>query len=347
MPSLHASYLAGLRFGASELGTIHRLGEARGRQDLFLRQFPEQLETLRTHALVESTESSSRIEGVVAGPGRVADLVVRQAEPRNRSEQEIAGYRDALQMIHESHADMRLTQNVILQLHQTLYRYQPGVGGRWKSADNEIVERDARGATIRVRFRPTAAVATPQAIADLLAAYEAATRDAIADPLVVLPLTVLDFLCVHPFTDGNGRVARLLSLLLLYHFDYRVGRYISVERIIEESRETYYEALERSSERWHDSAHDAHPWLAYVWGVLIRAYREFEARVETLKGSKTEQVRAAVARRMGAFGIAEIEHDCPGVSRDMVRHVLRQLRAERMVEVKGHGRGAKWHRAVP
>jgi len=342
MPSLQPSYLTGLRFDTSELSTIRRIGEARGRQDLFVRQFPEQLDTLRTNAILESTESSNRIEGVVAAPGRVADLVVRRAEPRTRSEQEIAGYRDALQLIHESHADMRLAQNVVLQLHHMLYRYQPGTGGRWKSADNQIVEREADGTVVRVRFNPTPAVATPQAMADLSTHYHDAVAGSLADPLVLLPLAVLDFLCVHPFTDGNGRVGRLLSLLLLYHFDYQVGRYVSLERLIEESRETYYEALALSSRAWHEHTHDAHPWLNYFWGVLIRAYGEFEARVESLQGSKTQQVRAAVARRLGPFGIADLEHDCPGVSRDMVRHVLRQMRVEGRVKVEGRGRGAKW-----
>ena len=342
MPSLQPSYLTGLRFDTSELSTIRRIGEARGRQDLFVRQFPEQLDTLRTNAIVESTESSNRIEGVVAAPGRVADLVVRRAEPRTRSEQEIAGYRDALQLIHESHADMQLAQNIVLQLHHMLYRYQPGTGGRWKSADNQIVEREADGTVVRVRFNPTPAVATPQAMADLSTHYHDAVAGSLADPLVLLPLAVLDFLCVHPFTDGNGRVGRLLSLLLLYHFDYQVGRYVSLERLIEESRETYYEALALSSRAWHEHTHDAHPWLNYFWGVLIRAYGEFEARVESLQGSKTQQVRAAVARRLGPFGIADLEHDCPGVSRDMVRHVLRQMRVEGRVKVEGRGRGAKW-----
>jgi len=156
------------------------------------------------------------------------------------------------------------------------------------------------------------------------------------------PLAVLDFLCIHPFTDGNGRVARLLTLLLLYHSNYQVGRYVSVERIIEQSRETYYDALESSSHLWHKNRHDAHPWLEYVWGVLIRGYGEFEERVDTLKGSKTEQVRAAVGRRLGAFAISDIENDCPAVSRDMVRHVLRQMRAEGLIQVVGRGRGAKW-----
>jgi Fic family protein len=342
MSSFRPDYLLRLRFGPAEVGVIRRLGEARGRQDLFVRQHPERLDTLRTHAVVESTESSNRIEGVVAPPGRLADLVVKRAEPRNRSEQEIAGYRDALQLIHQTHASIPISVNVILQLHQMLYRYQPGTGGRWKGTDNQIVERDARGRTLRVRFDPTPAVLTPQSMADLTDGYREAVNAGLADPLVVVPLAVLDFLCVHPFTDGNGRVARLLSLLLLYKFAYRVGRYISLERIIEESRETYYEALERSSQGWHHNQHDAMPWLSYFWGVLIRAYDEFEARVATLQESKTGQVRAAVRRRFGGFTIAEIERDCPGVSRDMVRHVLRQMRADGLIRVDGHGRGARW-----
>lgn len=342
MQSLNSAYLERLSFDASELSAIQRLGEARGRQDLFVRQFPEQLETLRTHAMVESTESSNRIEGVVVAPGRVVELVVRHAQPRDRSEQEIAGYRDALQLIHESHDSMPFAPNVVLQLHHMLYRYDAAAGGRWKTADNEIVERDTAGRVARVRFSATPAVSTPQAMSDLADAYRAALDERRIDPLVAVPLAVLDFLCIHPFTDGNGRTARLLTLLLLYHFDYHVGRYISLERIVEESRETYYEALERSSQGWHEASHDAHPWLRYFWGMLIRAYGEFEVRVETLQGSKTEQVRASALRRLGAFAISDIEKDCPGVSRDMVRRVLRQLRDEGVLRVEGVGRGAKW-----
>jgi Fic family protein len=242
---------------------------------------------------------------------------------------------------------MRFTENVVLQLHTMLYRYQPGSGGRWKSTDNQIVERDGAGDVVRVRFTPTSAVSTPQAMSNLVTHYQSAIDSRLAEPLVAVPLAVLDFLCIHPFTDGNGRVARLLSLLLLYHFNYHVGRYISLERIIEESRGTYYDALERSSRGWHDHTHDTHPWLEYFWGVLIRAYGEFEERVATLKGSKTDQIRAAVARRVGAFGIADIERDAPGVSRDMVRHVLRQMREEGLVKVEGTGRGAKWRAVQP
>ncbi len=242
---------------------------------------------------------------------------------------------------------MAFTTNVVLQLHSMLFRYLPSEGGIWKATDNEIVERDAQGRVTRVRFTPVPAVGTPGAMQALATTYDTAQREGRYDPLILVPLAVLDFLCIHPFRDGNGRMARLLTLLLLYHFRYHVGRYISLERVIEESKETYYEALERSSQRWHEGRHDTRPWLDYFWGVLLRAYREFEERVGTLslgRGSKTQQVREAVSRRLGPFSISDIEADCPGVSRDMVRVVLRQLRDERAITPQGKGRGARWIR---
>src|SRR6266850_668019 len=322
MPSLASEYLNDLSFSTQQLASIHRLGEARGRQQLFMQQVPQQLEALRHSAVIESTESSNRIEGVVVAAGRIAELVDEDATPRNRSEHEIAGYRDALWLIHDSHEAMPFSANLILQLHSMLFQYMAGQGGLWKSTDNEVVEKDRQGRIVRVRFKATPAVATPHAMDTLAADYGRAIRDQDADPLVLIPLAVLDLLCIHPFRDGNGRIARLTTLMLLYQSEYRVGRYLSLERIIEQSKDTYYEALERSSQRWHASGHDPHPWLDYFWGVLIRAYREFEERVERLKGSKTDQVRQAVLRRTGPFGISDIEADCPGVSRDMVRHVL-------------------------
>ncbi len=347
MRSLTPEHLASLAFDAAQLATIQRLGEARGRQDLFVAQIPEQLEILRRAAAVESSESSNRIEGVVAAPGRVEALVLKAAAPRDRSEQEIAGYRDALQLIHDSHEHMALTTNMVLQLHSMLFRYLPSEGGVWKATDNEIVERDAQGGVTRARFKPVPAVATPGAVQGLTNAYGSAEREGRFDPLILVPLVILDFLCIHPLRDGNGRMSRLMTLLLLYQSRYRVGRYISLERVIEESRETYYEALERSSQGWHDGRHDTRPWLNYFWGVLLRAYGEFEERVGTLskgRGSKTQQIREAVGRRSGPFSISDIEDDCPGVSRDMVRVVLRQLRAEGVISPRGKGRGAHWVR---
>lgn len=348
MKSLDLHYLARLSFSSAEAAALTTLGEARGRQVLYAHQRPEALESLKQVAIIESSESSNRIEGVVAPRDRIEALVLRPTEPKDRSEQEIAGYRDALAMIHDSHPHMPFTVNVLLQLHGTLYRYHPGQGGRFKAADNEIVERTADGSQARVRFRPTSAVETPAA----MSAFEIAYRDAAGrndvPALVLIPLAILDLLCVHPFGDGNGRVARLATLLLLYHHGYEVGRYLSLERIIEDSKLSYYEALERSSAGWHEGAHDAHPWLTYFWGVLQRAYREFEERVGmyTGRGGKTEQVRAAVARRFAPFAISDIQRDCPGVSHDLVRVVLRALRDEGAIEAEGRGRGARWRRVM-
>jgi Fic family protein len=346
MTSLTSRYLDDLRLGTADGSTLKALGECRGRQELFRRQTPELLSALRDAAVIESTESSNRIEGVVAPHHRVEALVLKKATPRNRSEQEIAGYRDALNLIHESGREMALSVNVILQLHTILYRYHPGPGGRWKMTQNEIVERDAAGTVRRVRFVPPSPVATPGLMDTMTAEYAGAVA-AGHEQLVLVPLAILDFLCIHPFTDGNGRMARLLTLQLLYHSGFDVGRYISMERIIEDSKETYYEALEASSQHWHEDRHNALPWMRYFWGVVLRAYAEFEERVGTLRtgrGAKTGMVEEAVARRLGAFSISDIEKECPGVSRDWIRIVLRRLRDEQRIVRRGSGRGAKWVR---
>lgn len=344
MPSLETSFLRKLVFKPEQIASLRKLGEFQGRQELYFRQTPETLKTLQQAAIVESTESSNRLEGIVAPRKRLREIVLRSTKPKNRSEQEIAGYRDALALIHESGSEMPFTTNVILQCHSILYSYLPQTGGRWKMTDNLIVEKTPDGLTRRVRFRPTRAVSTPQAMETLVECYNQAISEE-TEPLVVVPLTILDVLCVHPFTDGNGRIARLLTLLLLYRFNYQVSRFISLERIFEESRTSYYETLETSSQGWHASVHDVTPWLNYFWGVLLRAYGELEDRVGTLhhgRGAKTEQIKRAVSRKVAPFAISDIEADCPGVSRDMIRLVLRKLRDEGTIERRGKGRGSKW-----
>ena len=346
MHSVNIQFLNGLNLSPNQASSLKAIGEYKGRQDLYTRQTPEVLESLRQVAIVESIESSNRIEGVTAPHSRIEAIALKSTAPKDRSEQEIAGYRDALGLIHESSDHMPFSLNVVLQMHSMLYRYMPQDGGRWKSADNVIADKGTDGTVKRIRFRPVSALKTPQAMDALVKNYDEAIHTG-TDSLIVIPLMVLDFLCVHPFQDGNGRVARLLTLLTLYHFDYRVGQYISIERIFEESRETYYDTLEASSQGWHKGRHDPHPWLNYFWGVIIRAYREFEERVGTIregKGSKTDQIHQAVARRTGPFAISDIERDCPGVSRDWIRVVLRQLRDEGIIVSQGKGRGAKWVR---
>ena len=346
MHSLSIGYIDALRLSADDGSMLKALGESRGRQALFRKQTPELLATLKETAIIESTESSNRIEGVTAPHERIEALVLKNSAPRDRSEREIVGYRDALNLIHESAREMTFSVNVILQLHTILYRYYEGMGGRWKMTQNEIVERDGSGNVVRVRFVPPSPIATPQMMIDMTERYAQAI-DVGREPLIVVPLAVLDFLCIHPFSDGNGRTARLLALQLLYHFDYAVGRFISLERIVEESKETYYEALARSSEGWHEGRHDALPWLRYFWGTVLRAYREFEERVGTIRvgrGAKTDVVEQAVARRIGAFAISDIEADSPGVTRDWIRMVLRRLKSEGRIVPIGKGRGAKWIR---
>jgi Fic family protein len=241
---------------------------------------------------------------------------------------------------------MPFTPNVVLQLHGILYRYLSNPGGRWKSTDNEIIETHSDG-TKRIRFTPTKAFLTPVSMEQLTTDYATAVEQQKLDALILIPIAILDFLCIHPFTDGNGRMSRLLTLILLYQFDYQVGHYISLERIFEESKESYYETLEASSQNWHEGKHDVNPWLNYFWGTLLRAYREFENRVgviTTNKGSKTELIRNTINRRIGPFTIVSIESDCPGISRDMIRLVLRQMRDEGLVTSSSKGRGAMWQR---
>lgn len=348
MHSLTPKYLAQLRFDAKQLATLRALGAHHGQQRLYVAQSPETLHDLRQVAVVESTESSNRLEGVIVAPSRLKSLVLKNAAPKSRSEQEVAGYRDALTMIHESAEHMPFSLGTVAQLHSVLYHYMPQPGGHWKATNNDIVERHPDG-TSRIRFRPVAAHLTPIAMENLITRYKSAIDQAAADPLVLVPLVILDFLCIHPFPDGNGRMARLLTLQLLYHFQYVVGRYISLERIFEESKESYYETLESSSRAWHAEKHDVMPWLNYFWGALLRAYKEFEARVgkiERGRGAKGDRVRADVLKRTIPFSISELEESCPGISRDMVRLVLRAMKAEGVIASTGKGRGAKWVRVT-
>ncbi len=343
MTSLSPSYLSELTVTLEELRAVSQLGRFRGRQDLWSLRVPEVLTSLRDLAIVESTESSNRIEGIVAAPGRVREIVLRDATPRDRSEQEIAGYRQALQLIHEQAEEMPLSTNLLLQLHGLLYRYSTDDGGQWKTVDNSIVEHGADG-SVRERFVPVKAIATPQATSDLVENYRRAQQEGV-DPMLSVPLAVLDFLCIHPFRDGNGRVSRLLTLLLLSQQGYDVGRYVSLERVTEQTKRGYYDALEASSHGWHEARHDVHPWLRYFWGTLTAAYNELEERVGTAttgRGSKAERVRSAISRRAKAFAISSIEADCPDISREHIRKVLTQLRADGLVEMEGAGRSAVW-----
>lgn len=250
MHSLTPEYLVALRFDGTQAATLRALGEHQVKQQLlYAAQSPEVLKGLRQIAVVEPNESSNPLEGVVVAPSRLKSLVIRNATLKTHSDQEIAGYHDALALIHDSAADMLFSEGLVLQLHTQLYRYMPQAGGRWKVINDDITQRHSDG-TSRLRFQSVAAHLTPMAMADLTQHYATALDQHLADPRVLVPLAMLDSLCIHPISDGNGRMSRLLTLLLLYHFDYAVGRYISLERIFEETKEGYFETLEASLQGW-------------------------------------------------------------------------------------------------
>lgn len=343
MKSFDPKRLAGatVPLGVSwQLGTVM---ESKGRQDLYEKQSPEVLRTLRELAIVESAESSNRIEGVTVEPGRLRPLVLGRARPRDRSEEEVVGYRNALNWIHTESGAISVTPQVIQRLH-AIAQAGGGDAGQWKARDNEIIEVLPDGRRV-VRFHPAPARETPAAMEQLCLGYRHVTDQELLPPLLAVANFIFDFLCIHPFRDGNGRVSRLLTFLLLYHHGFRVGRYVSLERLIEDSKEGYYEALKRSSEGWHETQHDLLPWWAYFLGILRSAYREFEERMAAVRaprGAKTETVRRAILAFPGEFAISDVERACPGVSRDMIRLVLRALQKEKRIALLGRGRRARW-----
>jgi Fic family protein len=326
---------------------IRLVGEYRGKQILFKQQSAQVLEALRAHATIHSAESSNRIEGVVAPAARIRDLVAHRTRPANRSEQEIAGYRDVLKTIHTHPHNIALAPAVVLQLHRDLFRFVPGGGGGWKSTNNDITETRPDG-TMAVRFKPLAAHLTADAMGRLHTEFRTTLDAGTVEPLLLIPAYVLDFLCIHPFADGNGRMARLLSLLLLYQAGFEVGRYISLERTIEGTRDGYYDALYASSQGWHEGQHSLAPWWEYFVGVmLVQAYQEFEQRVgatTTKRGAKRDMIRDVVSRLPDAFRYADLERALPAVSRPTIARALRQLSEERIVRCVGRGRDATWEK---
>jgi Fic family protein len=326
--------------------TIRQIGEHKGQQELYKQQAPEMLENLRQVAMIQSTESSNRLEGIVADEKRIRALVAEKTAPANRSEAEIAGYRDVLNTLHASYDHIPFTDKVVLQLHRDLMKYSGKEGGRWKSAANEITETLPDGSK-HVRFVPVSPHQTAEYMRVLHERYNELAREQVWDPLLLIPLYVLDFLCIHPFLDGNGRMARLLTVLLLYHNGYEVGRYISLERVVEQSKESYYDTLYVSSQGWHEAAHDILPWTEYLLGTILAAYREFEGRfgrISSGAGSKTDMVLNAIEGMVADFSVADLARACPMVSLDMIRHLLAKLRKEGKVEPVSMGRFAKWRK---
>lgn len=321
------------------------LGEARGKQELFTKQSPQQLKLLREHALIESAVSSNRIEGVEVEQARIGTLVFGKPLLRDRDEEEVRGYRDALQLIHEQGAKLPVSEEMIWRLHR-LTRGEIWDAGHYKEKDSDIIEKYPDGRE-RVRFKTIPATETVACMQELIERWNDCLRERWVHPLIALAAFNLDFLCIHPFRDGNGRVSRLLLLLQCYYLRYEVGRYISLERLIEQNKERYYETLEQSSQGWHRGKHDPWPYVNYILFILKTAYREFEERIgqtASPRGAKTALVTAVLGRATSPFRVADIQRECPGVSVDLIRRVLKNLRSAGQVECLGRGQNAEWRK---
>lgn len=320
------------------------LAEARGKQELYTRQSPQMLKALREHALSESTIASNRIEGITIDQARVPTVLSgNKSILRDRNEKEVRGYRNALKLIHEQTAGLQISEETILRLH-ALCRPEIWDSGRYKQKDVDIVETYSDG-PMRIRFKSVAASKTPDAVRELVSLWHDRILDRRVPPLVLMAAFNLDFLCIHPFRDGNGRVSRLLLLLQCYQLGLEVGRYISLERLIEENKDRYYETLEQSSHGWHQGRHDPWPYINYLLFILERAFREFEQRVgETKqpKGAKAEIVLHAICNQSGEFRLADIERACPGVGREWIRTLLADLKEKGEVSCHGKGPAARW-----
>jgi Fic family protein len=318
---------------------LTRIHEHKGKQELYIEAHADTLSSLLEIAKIQSAGASNRIEGIYTTDKRLRKLVSENSAPRNRNEQEIAGYREVLSTIHESYDYIKIRPNIILQLHRQLYSFAGSPGGFWKNADNVIAQTDEKGIET-VRFRPVPAHLTPVAIEKACSAFNKAAEKNEIDALILIPMFILDFLCIHPFNDGNGRMSRLLTLLPLYHAGYIVGKYISLEKIIEDTKETYYESLEAGSYLWHENKNDYLPFIRYCLGILIKAYSEFESRVEYLRSkklSKAERIKDFISLKTGKVTKKDILEAFPDISRITVERTLAELVKEGFLAMIGAG----------
>lgn len=321
------------------LGYIGLIHEYKGKQQLYLQQKPFEFDRLVELAKVQSTESSNAIEGIVTTNQRLKQLMEEKTTPRNKCEQEILGYRAVLEMVHESFKYMPITKNVILQLHKKLYSFLPtSFGGVFKTTANEIDEIRSDG-TVVVKFKPLEPFETPNAVDSLCKTYNDIISSGEIDPLVVIPTFIHDFLCIHPFNDGNGRMSRILTTLLLYKSGYVVGKYISLEKKIHDNKDEYYSDLQLASENWHDGINDDTAFTKYILGVVLSAYRDFEERLQIVSGKKTskEMVKEVFAVKLGKITKSDIMEMCPNLSRSAVEKALRELVAEKHIVKHGNG----------
>lgn len=323
------------------------ISESKGKQDLYKKQSPQRLNSLKEHALIESAVSSNRIEGVEVDQKRIGTVIFGKSLLQDRSEEEVRGYREALNLIHGLGSKLPVAEETCRKLH-LLTRGEIWDAGKYKEKDSDIIEKRMDGSS-SIRFRTVSAKQTPKSMQQLHIAWEDTVKETEVHRIITLAAYNLDFLCIHPFRDGNGRVSRLLMVLQCYHAGIEVGRYISLERLIEQNKERYYETLKLSSHGWHEGKHNPWHYINFLCFIIKSAYKEFEERLGEMpqpRGEKTDLVRKAVKNLPYDFSVADLQKKCPGVGIDMIRRVLKDMQAEGAVECLGRGRFSKWRKTV-
>lgn len=346
MRDFHYTAIREQKWDSEILGLIAAIYKEAGKQEMYLKQHPEELEKLVEIAKIQSTEASNAIEGIVTTSTRIRQLVEEKTAPRNRDEQEIAGYRDALNIIHENFDAIPITRNYILQLHKVLYSHMSNpMAGQTKSVQNYISATYPDGHT-ETLFTPLAPFETPEALDRICDEYNRVIGNMEAEPLIVIPIFIHDFLCIHPFNDGNGRMSRLLTTLLLYRNGFYVGKYISLEAKIAKNKDLYYAALRQAQEGWHEGTEDAVPFIKYLLGIILSAYRDFEERFSLVEQKKPalETVRQATLSKIGRFSKQDIRELCPALSVSSIEGALRKLVASGELKREGNGKNTCYYR---
>ena len=334
------------KWDSEVLGLVAAIYKEAGKQEMYLKQRPEELEKLVEIAKIQSTESSNAIEGIVTTDTRIRQLVAEKTAPRNRSEQEIAGYRDVLSVIHESFDAIPITRNFIIQLHKILYSHTNNpMAGQTKNVQNYISATWPDGHT-EILFTPLSPFETPPALDQICTEYDRVIGNLELEPLIAIPVFIHDFLCIHPFNDGNGRMSRLLTTLLLYRSGFYVGRYISLEAKIAKNKDLYYEALGASQHGWHEGCDDSVPFIKYLLGTILAAYRDFADRFALVeqKLPALETVRLAVQQKIGRFTKQDIRELCPALSLSSVEGALRKMVADGELSREGAGKSTQYIR---
>lgn len=346
MRTFNYSDLSDQKWDSDILGYIAAIYKEAGKQELYLKQRPEELEKLVEIAKIQSTEASNAIEGIVTTSTRIKQLVEEKTTPRNRDEQEIAGYRDVLNIIHESFEAIPLSQNYILQLHKIMYSHMNNpMAGRTKNNQNYITAKYPDG-HVEAIFTPLAPYETPEALNRICEEYNRVIGNMEVEPLIAIPIFIHDFLCIHPFNDGNGRMSRLLTTLLLYRSGFYVGKYISLEAKIAKNKDLYYSALNQSQDGWHEGCEDALPFIKYFLGIVLSAYRDFEDRYSIIeeKLPAIEMVRKATLNKIGKFTKQDIRELCPALSISSIESALRKMVASGELKREGSGKSTFYYR---